>query len=54
VKTLSYDSDVVTAANQFLHTPIRRMPVVENGVLKGQISRRDVLRAAKNIKATTW
>ena len=54
VKTLSYDSDVVSAANQFLHTPIRRMPIVENGVLKGQISRRDVLRAAKNIKSTTW
>lgn len=54
VKTVSPDSDVVSAANQFLHTAIRRMPVVENGVLKGQISRRDILRAAKNIRATTW
>ncbi|MEQ8302999.1 MAG: CBS domain-containing protein [Cyclobacteriaceae bacterium] len=54
VKTVPPDSDVVSAANQFLHSPIRRMPVVENGVLKGQISRRDILRAAKNFKATTW
>ena len=54
VKTVPPDSDVVAAANQFLHTPIRRMPVVDNGVLKGQISRRDILRAAKNFKATTW
>jgi CBS domain-containing protein len=54
VKTVSPDSDVVSAANQFLHSAIRRMPVVDNGVLKGQISRRDILRAAKNFKATTW
>ncbi|MGB4971708.1 MAG: CBS domain-containing protein [Cyclobacteriaceae bacterium] len=54
VKTVPPDSDVVSAANQFLHSPIRRMPVVDNGVLKGQISRRDILRAAKNFKATTW
>lgn len=54
VKTVTTDSDVVAVANQFLHSPIRRMPVVENGVLKGQISRRGVLMAAKNFKATTW
>ncbi len=54
VRTVPPDSDVVDAANQFLHSPIRRMPVVDNGVLKGQISRRDILRAAKNFKATTW
>lgn len=54
VKTVPPDSDVVSAANQFLHSPIRRMPVVDNGVLIGQISRRDILRAAKNFKATTW
>ncbi len=54
VKTVSPDSDVVSAANQFLSTPIRRMPVVEHGVLLGQISRRSILSAAKNFKATTW
>ncbi|NJM25476.1 MAG: CBS domain-containing protein [Bacteroidia bacterium] len=54
VKTLSPDSDVVAAANEFLNTPVRRLPVVENGTLIGQISRRDILRAAKNIRPTTW
>lgn len=54
VKTLPASSDVVEAANEFLTTPVRRLPIVDNGVLVGQISRRDVLRASKNIKATTW
>lgn len=54
VKTLSPDSDVVEAANEFLNTAIRRLPIIENGVLLGQVSRRDILKAAKNISATTW
>lgn len=54
VKTLSADSDVVSAANEFLGTPIRRLPIVDNGVLIGQISRRDMLRAAKNIRPANW
>jgi CBS domain-containing protein len=54
VKTLSPNSDIVEAANEFLNTPVRRLPVVENGALIGQVSRRDILRAAKNLKATNW
>lgn len=55
VKTLSSKSDVVEAANEFLNSPVRRLPIVdEAGVLVGQVSRRDILKAAKNIKATTW
>ncbi len=54
VKTLSPDSDVVEAATAFLNTPIRRLPVVDNGTLIGQISRRDILRAAKSINPTQW
>lgn len=54
VKTLSPNSTVVDAATEFLNSPIRRMPVVENGILIGQISRIDILRAAKNINPTNW
>jgi CBS domain-containing protein len=54
VKSLAPTSDVVEAANEFLNTPIRRLPIVDNGILLGQVSRRDILKAAKNIKATTW
>jgi CBS domain-containing protein len=54
VKTLSPASTVVDAATEFLNSAIRRMPVVENGVLIGQISRIDILRAAKSIKPASW
>jgi CBS domain-containing protein len=54
VKTLSHDSDIVAAATEFINTPIRRLPIVQDGVLLGQISRRDILRAAKNISPTSY
>jgi CBS domain-containing protein len=54
VITLSHDSDIVAAAGAFLNSPVRRLPVVRDGVLLGQVSRRDILRAAKNINPTSW
>ena len=54
VCTFSPTTNVVEAAIEFLNSPIRRYSVVNNGVLIGEISRRDILRAAQNIKPTTW
>jgi len=52
--TVDVNEDVVDVANKFLTYRFRRFPVVENGKLRGQVSKRDILRAAKNLKFTTW
>ena len=52
--TFSPETNVVEAAIEFLNSPIRRYAVVNNGTLIGEISRREILRAAQNIKSTTW
>lgn len=52
--TISHDADVVDAANMFLKHRFRRFPVVKDGVLQGQVSKRDILQAALQIKITTW
>jgi CBS domain-containing protein len=49
VQTLTPDTNIVDAAIEFLNSPIRRFPVVENGVLIGQVSRRHILRAAEQL-----
>ena len=54
VFTFPPKTNVVDAAIEFLNSPIRRYAIVEHGVLIGQISRREILHAAQNIKSTTW
>lgn len=54
VRTIDISKDVLDVANEFLTTNYRRFPVVENGVLKGQVSRRDIMKAARALKGTTW
>jgi len=54
VITISPDLHVLDAADKFLRSRVRRFPVVKDGVLLGQISQRDVLRAVSGLKNETW
>ena len=47
--TIEPDTQLLTIAQIFLSTPRRRLPVLEGGKLVGQVSRRDVIRAASKI-----
>ena len=44
--TVNEDDHMLSLADLFLTKPIRRLPVVRDGILVGQISRRDLLAAA--------
>lgn len=49
--TITEDTDFSSIAQTFLHTNYRRLPVLRDGKLVGQISRRDLLRAAHELLA---
>ncbi len=53
VQTLSPKTNIVEAAMEFLNSPIRRFPIVENGMLIGQVSRRHILKAAQDLNSTS-
>lgn len=50
-RTVSEETDVLTIAQIFMNTEYRRLPVLRGETLVGQISRRDVLRAAHQLNA---
>jgi CBS domain-containing protein len=47
--TISPETDLLTIAQTFLSTTARRLPVLEEGRLVGQVSRRDLLKAAHRL-----
>lgn len=54
VDTIDGNMNVFDAASKFLESKHRRFPIVENGKLVGQISQKDVLKAALQLKGQTW
>ena len=49
VQTVDPEADVFRVADIFLSRSFRRLPVLEDGRLIGQVSRRDVLEASRRI-----
>lgn len=54
VDTIDGNMNVFDAANKFLQSKHRRFPIIENGKLVGQISQKDVLKAAMELKGQNW
>jgi len=49
VKTVNLDDSLLDVARLFLEDPYKRYPVMRDNVLVGQISRKDVLKALKDL-----
>lgn len=54
VETIEGNMNIFDVANKFLQSKRRRFPIVEQGKLIGQISQKDVLKAAIKLKGNTW
>ncbi|MDO5979275.1 CBS domain-containing protein [Flavivirga spongiicola] len=54
VETIDGNMNIFDAANKFLDSKRRRFPIVENGKLVGQISQKDILKAALALKGQNW
>ncbi len=54
VDTIDGDMNIFDAAKKFLELKHRRFPILKEGKLVGQISQKDVLKAALKLKGRTW
>lgn len=54
-KTINIKMDIIDAANEFLKSNYKRLLVVDDqGRLKGQITRGDMLKAMREVDRTNW
>ncbi|OMP32475.1 MULTISPECIES: CBS domain-containing protein [Mangrovimonas] len=54
VETIDGNMNVFDAAKKFLESKMRRFPIVQDGKLVGQISQKDILKAALQLKGHNW
>jgi len=54
VETIDKNMNIFDAANKFISSKRRRFPIIEKGKLIGQISQKDVLKAALKMKGNRW
>jgi CBS-domain-containing membrane protein len=54
VETIDKNMNIFDAATKFISSKRRRFPIVENSKLIGQISQKDILKAALKMKGNSW
>jgi CBS domain-containing protein len=54
VETIEASTSIFDAASLFSKTNRRRFPVIDKKRLVGQVSRKDIVIAALNLKSQTW
>lgn len=54
VETIDGEMNIFDAGEKFLRDKRRRFPICKNGKLVGQISQKDVLKAALELKGNSW
>jgi len=54
VDTIDGNMNVFDAAEKFLKSKHRRFPILKDGKLVGQISQKDILKAALDLKGHSW
>ena len=54
ISTINHDVNIFDAASHFYKAKRRRLPVLKNGMLVGQISRKDIVVAALRLQSHNW